>query len=103
MLSTDMRQRVEFICSRIANGASVELQDITWLQKLAAHNPSVDDRLKHARSIAINGSAPQDSLDGFCQALNLGDPDPSNHLSGPQDPITLAEWFQNKQRWFRGN
>ena len=102
MLSTSMRQRVEFICSRIAQGASVELADMTWLQKLASRNPSVDSKLKKARYIAINGSSSQESLDGFCEALELVDPDPSNHLSGPQDPTTLAAWFQSKQRWFRG-
>ena len=102
MLSTSMRQRVEFICSRIALGASVELTDITWLQKLALRNPSVASKLKKARDIAINGEASQESLDGFCQAMELADPDPSSHLSGPQDPVTLAEWFQTKQRWFRG-
>ena len=81
----------------------MELQDITWLQKLASRNPSVSDRLKRARHIAVHGEASQDTMDGFCQALHLDDPDPTSHLSGPQDPITLAEWFHNKQRWFRGN
>ena len=28
------------------------------------------------------------------QGLDIGDPDPSNHLIGPQDPSTLAEWFR---------
>jgi len=102
MLSTTMRQRVEFICSRIAQRAEVELADMAWLQKLAARNPSVDGQLKKARYIAINGDNPQESLDGFCQAMGLADPDPSDHLTGPQDALTIAEWFQAKQRWFRG-
>jgi len=42
-------------------------------------------------------------MDSFCQALDLGEPDPAEHLSGPQDPITLAEWFSSKQKWFRGS
>lgn len=100
MLSTEMRQRVEFICSRIAQSASVELSDITWLQKLASRNPSVNSKLKKARDIAMNGQASQESLDGFMQAMELGDTEDS--LSGAQDPVTLAEWFQTKQRWFRG-
>jgi len=97
-----MRQRVEFICSRIAQRAEVELADMAWLQKLASRNPSVDSQLKKARYIAINGNNSQESLDGFCQAMELTDPDPSNHLAGPQDALTIAEWFQAKQRWFRG-
>lgn len=100
MLSTEMRQRVEFICSRIAQSASVELSDITWLQKLASRNPSVNSKLKKARDIAMNGQASQESLDGFMQAMELSDAEDS--LSGAQDPVTLAEWFQTKQRWFRG-
>jgi hypothetical protein len=32
-------------------------------------------------------------MDGLLQGLDLGDPDPSNHLIGPQDPDTLADFF----------
>jgi hypothetical protein len=102
MLSTAMRQRVEFICQRIAQGAPVELSEMAWLQKLAARNPTVNDWLKKARDVAINGEMSQESLDGFCQALGIVDSDPSDHLTGPQDPTVLAEWFQSKQKWFRG-
>jgi hypothetical protein len=103
MLSTNMRLRVQFICERIAQRAPVQLSDMTWVQKLASRNPTVDSQLKKARHIANNGEHSQDSLDGFCQVLGLEDPDPTNHLTGPQDPVTLAEWFQSKQRWFRGS
>jgi hypothetical protein len=102
MLSTQMRLRAEFICGRIAQGAPVELSDVSWIQKLAQRNPTVDSWLRRARHIAINGHSDQDSLDGFCQVLGLGEPDPSDHLTGPQDPTTIAEWFQSKRKWFRG-
>lgn len=102
MLSTQTRLRVEFICDRIAKGASVELTDMAWLQKLASRNPTVDTWLRKARRSAIQGDAPAEGLDAFCQAMDLGEPDPSDHLVGPQDPLTLAEWFSSKQRWFRG-
>jgi hypothetical protein len=103
MLSTQTRLRVEFICDRIAKGASVELADMAWLQKLASRNPTVDTWLRKARRSAIQGDTPTEGLDAFCQALDLGEPDPSDHLVGPQDPLTLAEWFSSKQRWFRGS
>jgi hypothetical protein len=103
MLSTQTRLRVEFICERIAQGAPVALADMTWLQKLAVVNPTVDTKLRQARRQAIHGSPPQDGLDAFCQALDLGEPDPSDHLVGPQDPTTLADWFSSKQKWFRGS
>lgn len=102
MLSTKTRLRVEFICDRISKGAPVELSDMAWVQKLASRNPTVDTWLRQARRTAIQGEAPEGSLDEFCQALDLGEPDPSEHLSGPQDPTTLAAWFSSKQRWFRG-
>lgn len=102
MLSTNTRLRVEFICERIAKGAPVELNDMTWIQKLASKNPTVDSQLRKARRSSIQGATEQDSLDGFCNALDLGEPDPRDHLVGPQDPTTLAEWFSSRQKWFRG-
>jgi hypothetical protein len=34
--------------------------------------------------------------------MDLGDPDPSNHLIGPQNPVDLAEWFrQDKENDWR--
>ena len=75
---------------------------MTWLQKLASRNPTVSTWLRQARRQAIQGDAPVDGLDEFCQAMDLGEPDPSDHLVGPQDPTTLAEWFSSKQKWFRG-
>lgn len=102
MLSTAMRLKVEFICERIAQGAPVEFTDMTWIQKLADRNPTVATALRKARRSAINAEIPKDGLDAFMADLDIGDPDPSNHLSGPQDPVTLAEWFSSRQAWFRG-
>ena len=102
MLSTQTRLRVEFICDRIAKGASVELNDMSWVQKLADRNPTVASWLRKARRAAIQGEQPS-NLDQFCQALDIGEPDPADQLSGAQDPVTLAEWFSSKQKWFRGS
>jgi len=103
MLSTNTRQRVEFICERIRFGGEVTYKDMEWVQKLAKVNHSVESMLRRARREAINGVAADGSLDDFMQKMDLGDPDPSNHLVGPQDPTTLAEWFSEKQKWFRGS
>lgn len=102
MLSTQMRLRVEFICSRIAQNAAVELSDMSWIQKLAQRNPTVDKQLRSARHVAIQGTPDPESMDGFCHALGITEPDPQDHLTGAQDPVTLAEWFSSKRRWFRG-
>jgi hypothetical protein len=97
-----MRLRVQFVCERIAVGAPVELNDITWIQKLADRNPTVATALRKARRMSQLKEAPKDSLDAFMADMDLGDPDPSNHLIGPQDPVTLAEWFSTRRAWFRG-
>lgn len=102
MLSTSARLKVQFICERIGVGAPVEFNDITWIQKLADRNPTVATALRKARRASMTQDAPQDGLDAFIADMDLGDPDPSNHLVGPQDPVTLAEWFSNRQAWFRG-
>ncbi len=103
MLSTDVRLRVEFICQRISKGHEVKLSDMQWIQKWANCNHSVDAQLRRARRVGINGEQHADSLDGFMQKLDIGEPDPSEHLQGAQDPTTLAEWFSQKRKWFRGS
>lgn len=102
MLSTNVRLRVEFICQRIANKREVQLTDMQWIQKWADRNHSVDSMLRRARRTAIVGEVPKDSLDAFMQDMDIGDPDPSEHLQGAQDPTTIAEWFTQKRKWFRG-
>jgi len=101
MLSTETRLRVEFICERISKGAPVEFNDMIWIQKWADRNPTVDKMLRQARRAAVQGDEATE-MDQFCQAMDIGDPDPSEHLLGPQDPVTLAEWFGNRRKWFRG-
>jgi hypothetical protein len=73
-----------------------------WIQKWANRNHSVEAMLRKARRAAINGEQPADSLDGFMQSMDLGEPDPADQLQGAQDPATLAEWFSQKRKWFRG-
>ena len=102
MLSSITRQKVEFICERIAKGVEVQYKEMEWIQKFAQVNHSVEAMLRRARRESINGVAEEGSLDDFMQKMDLGDPDPSDHLVGPQDPTTLAEWFSQKRRWFRG-
>jgi hypothetical protein len=36
-------------------------------------------------------------MDEFLNDLDIGNPDPSSHLIGPQNPIDLAEWFMRDQ------
>lgn len=103
MLSTKVRLQAEFICSRIATGHEVALSDMQWIQKWAKSNNSVEAMLRRARRTAIQGEPPEGSLDAFMQAMDLGDPDPTNHLEGAQNPVNLAEWFSEDRKWFQGD
>lgn len=96
MLSTDVRLRLEFIAERIANHGEVSLADMTFIQKWADHNQSAASILRKARRTAIQGKSESGSLDEFMNAMDLGDPDPSNHLIGPQNPEDLYNWFRRR-------
>jgi hypothetical protein len=93
MLSTQTRLRLEDIAARVAGGLEVSFGEMTWAQKWADHHSSAARILNQARREAIQGKAEPGSLDELLNSLDLGDPDPSNHLVGPQDPDVLAEWF----------
>lgn len=102
MLSTQTRIRLEDIAARIAGGLNVSLEEMQWATKWSEHNRSAAGILRKARRRAINGEPLRGSLDELLDGMDLGDPDPSNHLIGPQDPTDLAEWFQqNKENDWR--
>lgn len=92
MLSTSNRLKLEEIANRIRNREEVSWGDMEWATKWAKNNRSASAILSRARRISIQGEAHPDSMDGFLQALDLGQSDPSSHLSGPQNPVSLAEW-----------
>lgn len=103
MLSTDTRLRLEAIAERIKNKQEVSLEEMTFIQKWADHNRAAARILNQARRESIQGKPEAGSLDEFLNDLDLGDPDPSNHLIGPQDPIDLARWFTKPDNWFQEN
>jgi hypothetical protein len=93
VLSTAYRLRLEEICGKIAKGETVELIDMIWAEKLGKANQTAAKFLRQARRKAQNPDMTEDSLDGFLNALDLGDPDPSNHKTGFNSPDDIAEWF----------
>jgi hypothetical protein len=101
MLSTAYRLRLENICDRIVKGESVELNDIIWAEKLAKANRSAATILRSARRKAMNPNMSEDSLDGFMNALDLGDPDPSNHRSRFESVDDIVDFFSrdNEGDW----
>ena len=101
MLSHNYRVRLEEICERIAKHEEVSLNDIIWADKLAAHNRSAATILRQARRRAANPNMQEGSLDDFMNALDLGDPDPSNHRTGFNGADDIADFFSrdNENDW----
>lgn len=95
MLSTAYRLRLEAICNKIVSGRNVELSDMIWAEKLAKANRSAATILRQARRKAANPDMTEDSLDGFLNALDLGDPDPTNHKTGFNSVDDIADFFRN--------
>ena len=94
MLSTQYRLRLEAICERIVKGESVELSEMIWAEKLAKANRSASTILRQARRRAANPDMQEGSLDDFMNALDLGDPDPSNHRTRFDSADDIANWFK---------
>ena len=94
MLSTKLRLRLEFIASKIEKGEPVELSDMIWADKLAKANRSAGEILRKARRKALTGDSPEGGLDDFLNQMDLGDPDPSNHLSGNNNIDEIVDWFK---------
>ena len=93
MLSTQYRLRLEAICERIATGESVELSEMIWAEKLAKANRSAATLLRQARRRAANPDMQEGSLDDFMNALDLGDPDPSNHKTRFNGADDIIDFF----------
>lgn len=94
MLSTAYRLRLEEICGKIAKHEEVSLEDMIWAEKLAKANQTAAKFLRQARRKSQNPNMTEDSLDGFLNALDLGDPDPSNHRTGFSSADEIADWFR---------
>ncbi len=93
MLSTKYRLRLEYICSRIAKGEEVKLEDMIWADKLAKTHTLARDWLQKARRQSSQ-NIQEGSTDDFLNRLGLGDPDPSNHKKGFTDADDIKDWFQ---------
>ena len=94
MLSHNYRIKLEGICLKIANGETVELSEMIWAEKLSKSNQSAASILRRARRKAANPDMTEDSLDGFLNALDLGDPDIQNHRTGFNSPDEIVDFFK---------
>jgi hypothetical protein len=94
MLSTNTRLKLEDIAARIAGGLNVSLDEMTFIQKWANANRSAAAILRKARRRALNGEPEEGSLDEFMEAMDLGDPDPQNHLTSESTPEDIYNFFK---------
>jgi hypothetical protein len=94
MLSTQTRLKLEDIAARIAGGLNVSLDEMTFIQKWANANRSAAAILRKARRRALNGEPEEGSLDEFMEAMDLGDPDPQNHLTSESTPEDIYNFFK---------
>ena len=73
----------------------MQLDDMIWANKLAKANRSAGEMLRKARRVAANPDMPEGGLDDFLNQLDLGDPDPSNHVvDGFNTVEEIVSWFK---------
>jgi len=66
-----------------------------WADKLGKANRSASEMLRKARRKANNPDMQPGSLDDFMNQMDLGDPDPSNHVvDGFNTVEEIAAWFK---------
>ena len=101
MLSTQYRLKLEAICDKIAKHEEVSLEEMIWAEKLSKSNRSAATILRQARRRAANPNMQEGSLDDFMNALDLGDPDPSNHRTGFNGADDIIDFFSrdNESDW----
>ncbi len=69
-----------------------------WANKLAKANRSAAEMLRKARRIAANPDMVEGGLDDFMNQMDLGDPDPSNHIvDGFNSVEEIASWFSQEK------
>jgi hypothetical protein len=94
MLSHNYRIKLEGICSKIAKGESVELNEMIWCEKLAANNAHASKILRQARRTAMTPTMQKDDMDDFLNQLDLGNPDPTQHKTGFNSADEISDWFK---------
>jgi hypothetical protein len=95
MLSHNYRIKLESICSKIAKGESVELTEMIWAEKLAAHNAHAAKILRQARRKAENPDMQEGDLDDFLNQLDIGGlGNDSKGIRRFNTPDEIADWFR---------
>lgn len=94
MLSSDKRVELQDIANRIAKKEEVSFSERVLIHKWANHHRSIYEMLRRAKREAFYGGKEMSSMDQFIHDLNIGDPDPSAHKGGFDDPEDLGDFFR---------
>jgi hypothetical protein len=95
MISTKIRLQLEDICKRIENKEQVSFSEMVLIEKYAKANRSISDMLQKARRRAVTGPVKEGSMDEFLDQMNIGNPDPSTHLTGESSIDDFIDFFRN--------
>jgi hypothetical protein len=95
VISTKIRLQLEEICQKIELGEYVSFPDMRLIQKYAEVNRTVYDMLQRARRRSIQGPMAEGGLDEFLDQMNIGNPDPSTHITGESSIDDLADFFKS--------
>jgi hypothetical protein len=95
VLTTKLRLQMEEICQRIELKQEVSFSDMNLIQKCANTNRTVYDMLQRARRRATQGTFQEGDLDEFLDQMNIGNPDPSTHITKDSSIDDLANFFKS--------
>ena len=98
-LTTQTRQKIKDIISRISKDENVSLKERIYIEKLAKHNSTIWTWLKKANSLRRNGKQNADGINGLIQSLGLDGLEAENHFDPKNDDI--ADWFSGSPDWVR--
>jgi hypothetical protein len=95
MLSSNYRIKLEGICSKIAKGESVELNDMIWAEKLAKANQHAAKILRQARRTASTPNMVEGDMDDFLNQLDIGGiGHEAKGISGFDTIDEIVDWFR---------
>ena len=93
-LSHQYRIKLEGICNRIASHEEVSLSDMVWAEKLSKTNQVAARILRQARRKASTPTMKEGDMDDILNQLDLGDPDPSNHITNENSIDDIVDFFK---------
>ena len=102
-LSHNYRIKLENICERIASHKEVSLDEMIWCEKLSKSNQVAARILRQARRAAATPTMQEGDTDDFLNQLDLGNPDPSTHITAENSIDDIVDFFKRDDDEGDGN